>query len=101
MARYVYKFEWDPAKATANLDKHGVAFERAAQIFQDPLALTIPDAEHSHTEERWITLGREASHQYILVVHTVEELTSDSMRIRLISARRPTKAEIRAYEEKQ
>jgi uncharacterized protein len=54
-----------PAKANANRNKHGVDFERAAQIFRDPLALSIPDDEHSETEARWITLGRDMAGRYI------------------------------------
>ena len=47
MAAFLYEFEWDPVKAKANFSKHGVDFERAAQVFRDPLALTIPDEKHS------------------------------------------------------
>lgn len=100
MATFHYEFEWDPAKAAANRAKHGVDFAEAAQIFLDPLALTIPDEEHSETEPRWITLGKDATGRYILVVHTFEEISNEQAGIRLISARRPANAEIRAYEEK-
>ncbi len=58
MAAFLYEFEWDPAKASANFTKHGVDFERAAEVFHDPLALSIPDDVHSATEARWITMGR-------------------------------------------
>ena len=58
MPAFLYDFEWDPAKAKANLRKHGVDFDRAAQVFRDPLALTIPDEEHSESEVRWVTLER-------------------------------------------
>jgi uncharacterized DUF497 family protein len=58
MAAYLYQFEWDPDKAKINFNKHGVHFEQAAQVFRDPLALTIPDEEHS-ARARWITLGIE------------------------------------------
>ncbi len=75
MAGFLYEFEWDPAKAKANVNKHGLDFERAAQVFRGPLALTIPDDKHSETEDRWITLGKEAQGQYVLVVHTFEQLT--------------------------
>ena len=61
----------------------------------DPLALTIPDDEHSETEARWITLRKDAT------VHTLERSDDDRVRIRLISARRPTKAEIHDYEEQR
>src|SRR5580692_76888 len=98
MAAFLYEFEWDPVKANANL-RHGLDFERAATVFLDPLAVTIPDEEHSGTEVRWITLGKDATSHYALVVHTFEWLADDRGRVRLISARRPTKAEIRDYEE--
>lgn len=58
MAAFVYEFEWDPLKEEANFNKHGVHFEQAAQVFRDPLALTIHDEEHSEIETRWITLGK-------------------------------------------
>jgi hypothetical protein len=98
MSGFLYEFEWDPVKAKANFDKHGVDFERAAQVFRDPLALTIPDDEHSEAETRWITLGRDTIGQYVLVVHTFEEVTAELGRFRLISARRPTRTEIQTYE---
>ena len=79
--------------------KHGLDFEQAVTVFRDPLALTIPDDEHSEIEARRITLGRDASGRYTLVIHTFEWLADHRGRVRLISARRPTKTEIRDYEE--
>ena len=99
MAAFLYEFDWDPVKAQANFSKHGVDFERAATVFQDPLAVTIPDEEHSETGHRWITLGKDAVGRDVLVVHTFEWLADDRGRVRLISARKPTRAEIRDYEE--
>jgi len=99
MAASLYEFERDPAEANTNLNKHGVHFEGAASVFLDPLAMTIPDDEHSETEVRWITLGMDAEGQYVFVIHTFEWLVNERGRVRLISARRPTKAEIRDYEE--
>jgi uncharacterized protein len=101
MASFVYEFEWDSAKAIANRNKHGVDFERAAEIFRDPLAVTIPDDEHSETEVRWITMGRDVSGRYILLVHTYQQLTDLSAHIRLISTRWPTHGEVRVYEEQR
>jgi uncharacterized DUF497 family protein len=98
MAAFPYEFEWDPVKATTNLNKHGLDFERAATVFLDPLAVTIPDDEHSEAEGLWIT-GKDAGDQYALVVHTFEWLADERGRVCLISARRPTRAEIRDYEE--
>ena len=82
-------------------NKHGVGFERATQIFRDPLALTIPDEEHSESEVRWITLGKDTTGRYLVVVHTFEQLRNERGRIRLISARQPTRAEVHAYEEER
>ena len=70
MAAFLYEFDWDPVKAQANFSKHGLDFERAATVFLDPLAVTIPDEEHSETETRWITLGKDATGQYVVIVHT-------------------------------
>jgi uncharacterized protein len=52
------RFEWDSAKAAANLRKHGVSFEEASSVFYDPLAATGPDPDHSVGEQRFITFGR-------------------------------------------
>ena len=85
--------------AHANISKHGLDFERAATIFLDPLAVTIPDDEHSETEARWITLGKDAGGQNAFVIHTFEWLADERGRVRLISAGGLTRAEIRDYEE--
>jgi uncharacterized protein len=47
-----YDFDWDPTKANQNYRKHGVAFERAAEVFLDPFMLSLFDEEHSTDEER-------------------------------------------------
>ena len=52
-----YSFEWDPAKAKANLKKHDVSFETAVTVFRDPLAVTVFDEEHTEDEDRWATMG--------------------------------------------
>ena len=59
MNTFLYEFEWDPVKAQTNFTKHRLDFERAATVFLDPLAVTIPDDEHSQSETRWITLGKD------------------------------------------
>jgi uncharacterized DUF497 family protein len=51
------EFEWDPAKAASNLRKHGVDFTDAATVFDDDLAITIPDPDSA--EERFVTTGAE------------------------------------------
>ena len=63
-------FEWDKRKARSNLDKHGVSFEEAATIFGDRFSLTIPDPEHSLTEQRYITMGKALTDKLLVVVHT-------------------------------
>jgi len=50
-------FEYDPSKATSNLEKHGVSFAEAMTVFADPFAETFPDELHSEDEDRWITIG--------------------------------------------
>jgi uncharacterized DUF497 family protein len=90
------KFEWDPQKAAANLQKRGVSFEDAASVFGDPLAATIPDPLHSTDEARFITIGVTPSQRLLVVVHT-----DQADRIRIISARRATRVEIKKYEESQ
>jgi uncharacterized DUF497 family protein len=94
-----FNFEWDPAKAKANLKKHGVSFEQAATVFHDPRALSIFDEDHDEVEDRWVTLGIAEGGSILAVVHTFQEVTSDQeITIRLISARRATKREQRHYE---
>ncbi len=92
-----FHFEWDAAKAVSNRHKHGISFEQAATVFIDPLMLSIPDMEHSESEERWITLGQSEDDKLLVVIHTYHE-AGDSTTVRLISARPATKAEQRQYE---
>ena len=87
------RVEWDPNKAASNLANHGISFEEAAIVFLDPLALTIPDPDHSIEEDRYITMGRSANDQLLVVVHT-----DRAGAIRLISAREATPRERRTYE---
>lgn len=94
-----YEFDWDPAKAASNIAKHGVSFEDAMSVFLDPLALSRPDDGSGFDEERWITIGQSIDMKVLLVVHTYVEISDALAVIRIISARRPTKHEIRQYEE--
>ena len=87
-------FEWDKRKARSNLDKHGVSFEEAATIFGDRMSLTIPDLEHSLTEQRYITMGKALTDKLLVVVHT-----DRGDNIRVISARRASRRERKFYEE--
>jgi len=95
-----YNFKWDPNKARANLKKHGINFEMAANVFKDPLMLTLFDEDHSEgDEERWITLGKVNQSECVVVSHTYLDEENDTVTIRIISARPATKAETKQYEE--
>ena len=85
---------WDPTKAADNLRKHGVSFELAQRVFNDPFSLTRRD--WFRNEERWQTIGMPFAESpgLILVVHT----DHDGEGGRIISARRPTAHERKAYE---
>ena len=96
-----YHFEWDATKANSNLRKHGVSFESASTVFNDPLMLSIPDTEHSETEERWLTMGLSQDSKTLVVIHTYQEITDNTVNVRMISARPATKKEQRQYEVNQ
>lgn len=87
-------FEWDAAKAAANLLQHGVSFEEAVTVFRDPLAKIHDDPDHSATERRDIIVGHSATSQLLVV-----SFTDRGSNIRLISARPVTRHERRDYEE--
>lgn len=88
------KFEWDPRKAESNLNKHGVRFDEAMTVFKDTLAFIFDDLEHATTEHREIIIGTSALRRLILVCFV--ERVQDTVRI--FSARRATKDEIKDYE---
>jgi uncharacterized DUF497 family protein len=90
----VPRFTWNAAKARSNLLKHGVAFEDAELVWRDPRHLLRFDRIEDG-EERWHAIGLAGSVVVLLVAHTD---TEDGDIIRLLSARRATKAERKAYE---
>ena len=96
-----YNFEWDPVKAKRNLNKHGVSFEEAAEVFIDPLQISIVDDECVKNEERWITLGATRAQKLCLIVHTFMAYYDDQITIRIISARSASRHEQKQYEEAQ
>ena len=87
------RFEWDKGKAEANVRKHGVSFQEAQTVFTDDLSLMIPDPEHSDEEERLIIIGMSRSSRLLVVIYSERD-----HRIRLISARKTTRAEREKYE---
>jgi len=93
-----YNFEWDPIKARQNLRKHKISFERAAEIFSDPFAISIYDEEHSLDEDRWISIGKTKTESLVVAIHTFLQQQENQATIRIISARKATKKEIKQYE---
>lgn len=89
-----YTFEWDREKAEGNLRKHGVTFDEASTVFGDPLAMLMPDPDHSVGEKRYLVLGM-SNRRRLLVVAFAER----PLRTRLISARRAKRHERKKYEE--
>ncbi len=87
-------FEWDEAKATTNLGKHKVSFEEAKTVFDDPFLMTFPDREHSSGEQRYLDIGSSSKRRILVVIHTEREAN-----IRIISCRKATASERRAYEQ--
>ncbi len=87
-------FEWDPEKAAANLEKHGVGFEEAATVFDDPFADTFYDPDHSADEERFLTFGLSPGGRALLVSHCDRD-----DRVRIIHVRLMTRREQQQYEE--
>ena len=88
------EFQWDPAKAAANLRKHRVSFPEAATAFDDPHSVTIADPDHSAREERYLLLGLTRGGRLVVVAHA-----DRGANIRIISARLADRYERRAYEE--
>jgi uncharacterized DUF497 family protein len=89
------EFEWDETKNRLNRKKHGIWFEEAQTVFDDPLGRLFRDERE--IEERYILIGTSRYSQVLVVVHCYR--SSDSQ-IRIISARRATKRERDHYEKR-
>lgn len=87
----VVSIEFDPAKARANLRKHGVSFAYAEQALLDPMAWTVDDPD-TLGEQRFVTLGMDALGRVIVVVHTRR-----GEQTRVISARKASRGEAARY----
>jgi uncharacterized protein len=85
------QYEWDPAKAASNVEKHGVEFADAVGALEDDLAITIEDM--STGEERFKTLGTDFLGRVVVVVYTYR-----GEHIRIISARTATARQRAVYE---
>jgi uncharacterized protein len=88
------RFEWDPAKAAANLANHHVSFDEAKTAFFDDFARVIADPEHSELEERYILLGMSIKLNILVVCHCYFE---EENIIRIFSARRADPSERAQY----
>ena len=86
-------FEWDEEKAAVNEAKHGVSFEEAKTVFNDPFSVTIADPDHSIGEDRYLDIGLSAMGRALVVWYTER-----GERIRLIGSRRASRAERQSYE---
>ncbi|MCP4107460.1 MAG: BrnT family toxin [Desulfobacteraceae bacterium] len=88
-------FEWDQNKSEANERKHGVTFEEAKTVFNDPFAITIDDPDHSDDEYRYIDIGFSSKYRTLVVWYTER-----NENIRIIGCRKTTKSERKIYEER-
>ena len=82
------EFEWDKTKARANFRRHGVSFDLAKTVFEDPFAVELLDDREDHGEERFVIIGMAEGKVLLFVAYTERE-----ERIRIISARRATQYE--------
>lgn len=87
------KFEWDESKKISNFEKHGISFDEAKTIFDNPLAVIFDDPQHSIGEIREIIIGHSAQNQLIMVA-----FTERSGVIRIVSARLANRREANNYE---
>lgn len=87
------QFEWDDEKDRKNIAKHGIGFRTAILVFQDQNRLEKYDEEHSLDEDRYLTIGEiSGTFMVVTVVYTERQEA-----IRIISARRATRAEKEEY----
>ena len=88
------RFTWDPKKAHANRQKHGISFEEAQSVFYDENAIEFFDDEHSEWEDRFLLLGISSRLRLLMVCHCYRE--SEGV-IRIVSARKATQRESAHY----
>lgn len=86
------EYEWDPAKAAVNFRKHGVRFADAALSLEDPMGFSVPDPDSSG-ESRLIYLGADPAGRLLVTVYTLRGRV-----VRIISSRKASRAERKAYE---
>ena len=91
------RFEWNGEKNRINKAKHGVSFETACLIWDDPQYLLIPDTVYDG-EQRWLAIGTVGLVTVMVAVHVIHD-AEDEETIRVISARKATSHERRRYEQ--
>lgn len=91
-----YEYEWDDEKAASNLKKHGISFELATRVFEDPYAIYRQD-RFVDGEERWQCIGHAGKFVFVLVAYTYRGIDDAHEIVRIISAREATKHERRLY----
>ena len=91
------RFEWDHAKSTANQKKHGVSFEEAREVFDDPLHLALLDERFGYFEERWVTIGSTKKRRIVVAANLYFDDEGEEV-VRIISAREATAHERKQYE---
>jgi uncharacterized protein len=94
------RFEWDAEKNRVNRAKHGIDFRTAARVFADPDMVLGEDRTDDGGEQRWHALGLAGGVEpLVVVVHVYREAKDGEEIIRIISARKASKAEGRTYSE--
>ena len=90
------QFEWDPRKDASNLAKHGVAFQVAELVWSDPAHIVVFD-RFELDEERWHAIGSVRGVTILTIIHTYRDADSVEL-VRIIGARKATRAERKRYE---
>ncbi len=86
-------FEWDQSKSERNETEHGITFDEAKTVFNDPFAITIDDPDHSYSEYRFIDIGFSSKGEVLVVWYTER-----NENIRIIGCRKATRSERKKHE---
>ena len=90
-------YEWNEEKNKLNIEKYGITFEEAKEVFEDPFQIAKLDKRFSYFEERWVTVGSTKKYQLLVVANLF--FTDDGEEIiRIVSARKANKSERESYE---